>query len=105
MEALYDYGRYKNRILGANSGITSFVEYHTLVVRWNGKEGERKEHQVAVGGLIEALKERENGWFPTGWSEIQFRYEEPFLKIELKIVSTSYPKQRYIYPLYQFEMR
>lgn len=105
MNARYDYGRFKGENLGSNGSISSFTEYHDLVVRWDSENGLRKEYRIAIGPLIEELKHREGNWFPTGWSEIQFRYEDPFLKIRLKIVSHGYPRKRYTYPLYRFEMR
>src|SRR5690606_10894004 len=103
--AFFEYGRFKQEPISANSGICNFPEFYELRVWWRRYDGIEREHRVDVGELINDLKQREKGWFPTGWSEIQLRYDEPFLKIELKIISNSYPKQRYTYPLYQFEMR
>lgn len=105
MNARYDYGRFKDRYLGSNSRISSFTEYHQLVVRWDGENGTRKEHRIAIGPLIEELKHQERNWFPTGWSEIRFQYEEPLLHINLEITSRSYPIQHFNYPLYQLELR
>ncbi|GJL84223.1 MAG: hypothetical protein DHS20C01_38570 [marine bacterium B5-7] len=103
MNARYDYGRFKDRSLAANSGICAFASYHVLYIRWQSLNGSQNFHSVDIGFQIEKLKEREKR-FPKGYGEIQFRYISGQLQIGYQIRSFGQPVNIYNYILYSFEM-
>lgn len=66
-KAEYSYYRFKNRSIVGNDNVCAFgTEFSTLDIRWETKEGVKREEHLDLNALVEKMKQeqRPEGGFP-----------------------------------------